>query len=90
MAWLRRRQRASGHVHARLCLAAWQSIGLLFATAMLKYGYCQVSAVLHALDPVRWRADRLRGALHAGVLAALLGVSAPDIYGGTESPPNDS
>lgn len=81
MQWLTTRQVASGHVHADLIRQDGRSQAWALLGAGLKYLYCQIAAALTCLSPVRWRAWRLRGALHYGVMAALLGARAPVLYG---------
>lgn len=81
MRWLVTRQEASGHVHADLIRQDARSRPWAFVSAGLKYVYCQIAAALTSLSPVRWRAWRLRGALHYGVMAALLGARPPVLYG---------
>lgn len=81
LSWLLERQVASGHVHAELSLRQGRSRSWVLGTAGLKYLFCQFAAALTRFHPVRWRAWRLRGALHWGVMAALLGTQAPILYG---------
>ncbi|WP_170113132.1 glycosyltransferase family 2 protein [Ahniella affigens] len=81
MQWLTKRHVASGHVHADLIRQDGRSLAWAFLSAGLKYLYCQIAAALTCYRPVRWRAWRLRGALHYGVMAALLGARAPALYG---------
>lgn len=82
--WLARRRFRMGQTHA-LGLSD-SAPGKEAAMAAAKVAYCAGSALLALPMPARRNTALLRGALHAGVLAALIGARSPTLYGDTERP----
>ncbi|MGV6819720.1 MAG: glycosyltransferase [Parvularcula sp.] len=78
--WLLRRRYRYGHTHARVTGKSGAADAFI---AFAKLSYCGMIAAMRGFDPVGRRASILRGALHAGVLAAALGRKGPAEY----SPP---
>lgn len=83
-AWLAKRRFRSGQTHGRLVGEGLPSLAIArqFLLASAKAGYCFGAAILAA--PLTQRRNRyaLRGALHVGALAGLLGVREIQQYGG--------
>jgi len=80
LSWLLRRSFRAGQSHARALVAAGGCKPCLMAMTAAKCGYCVIAAIGLAYAPSRWRAYAVRGALHAGVVSRLAGVSEPELY----------
>lgn len=84
--WLWMRRFRYGQTHGRLLAAntpplQWIAI---FGLTAIKAGYCGASAVAVSYSAVKWRGWAIRGALHIGVLARMLGRRDLMQYGGIE------
>jgi succinoglycan biosynthesis protein ExoM len=81
--WLLRRRFRSGQTHgaiiARQGSARLRVRGILSATA--KALVCLAGAIVTFPSPAGWRGWILRGGLHAGVIARLLGCGEIELYG---------
>lgn len=82
--WLLKRSFRAGQTHGRLLRASHGSRLNKLAGASLKLLYCAALAGLSVWSKVRFRRALIRGALHAGATAHLLGARDVAIYG--ESP----
>lgn len=83
--WLARRRFRSGQTHGRLLGETVRGAAVVreAALAVLKVGYCAAAAILFLPLPERRNAAALRGCLHAGTLAGLLGARPITLYGDT-------
>jgi len=79
--WLTMRSFVSGHIHGRVQIRRGIGRGRLAITAAAKWLVSIGATVLVVGRSIRWRHCRLRAVLHAGVVAAALGLPAPTPYG---------
>lgn len=79
--WLTMRAFASGHIHGRVQIRRGFPRAWLAVSAGAKWSASVCATVLAVGQSVRWRQRRLRAALHAGVVAAALGLPGPTPYG---------
>jgi succinoglycan biosynthesis protein ExoM len=79
LGWLIRRRFRSGQVHYRILKELGQT-GSGAGAALAKAAACGGLAVATIGNPVRWRNNLMRGALHAGVVAAAFGFSLYQEY----------
>ncbi|MEM9342261.1 MAG: glycosyltransferase [Pseudomonadota bacterium] len=87
LSWLARRRFRMGQTHAETLRArAGFSPLREIAVAAAKATYCGASAMLALPSPTRRNIALLRGALHVGVVAALVGARSLTLYGDTERP----
>jgi succinoglycan biosynthesis protein ExoM len=87
LSWLLRRAYRSGQTHARVLRLRRQGEAAIAALAFGKAVYCLLAAALTAWSPVRVRANLIRGALHAGVLAKAFGAADLELYASTPAKP---
>ncbi len=83
MAWLFKRRFRMGQTHGSL-VRQHNRIGaylMVLPLALAKVLYCMVFALLTAPFVARRNAYLLRGALHLGTIAALIGIRAVAVYG---------
>jgi succinoglycan biosynthesis protein ExoM len=80
LAWLLRRSFRSGQTHARILLDCGQGRGRALALAGAKLLACAAGAAASLASAPGWRRWAVRGALHAGVMARLLGRRDLEIY----------
>jgi succinoglycan biosynthesis protein ExoM len=80
MAWLLRRSFRSGQTHARILLDRGQGRGRALALSGAKLLACAAGAAASLASAPGWRRWAVRGALHAGVMARLLGRRDLEIY----------
>jgi succinoglycan biosynthesis protein ExoM len=78
--WLLRRSYGAGQSHARLLRTAGESRWLNVALASAKAVYCGAGALASVLSPARSSSALVRGALHVGVVASLLGAADLQLY----------
>lgn len=85
--WLARRRFRMGQTHGRLIAQGTSLPRRLKETAVAsaKLGFCAAVALLSAPAPVARNRGILRGLLHAGVIAGLMGVRELQQYGGAIS-----
>lgn len=88
LSWLLRRRYRMGQTHASL-LARRSGLGRLSALALAgaKAGTCCALAGLRAFDPLRRNQALIRGALHLGAMAELLGLTRVEPYGAVLTSP---
>ncbi|WP_181705747.1 glycosyltransferase family 2 protein [Chthonobacter rhizosphaerae] len=87
--WLMRRRFRSGQTHSLIVRDRRGGSGgrtLLLVKAASKVAVCGLAAAGLMFNPVRARAWALRGALHAGVMASLLGARDLQQYGRVDDP----
>lgn len=81
--WLAARRFRMGQTHGRLIARdaplARRAVEVVIASS--KLGYCGVAALMASALPVRRNRGLLRGSLHAGVVAGLLGMRELQQYG---------
>lgn len=82
-AWLARRRFRSGQTHGRLVGEGVSRAAVVrsLVLALAKAGYCFGTAAVAALSPVRRNQYALRGVLHVGAIAGLLGMDEIRQYG---------
>jgi succinoglycan biosynthesis protein ExoM len=78
--WLLRRSYRSGQTHAAMLIKAGGKRPLIALAAAAKTALCAGLAVVTVLSPGGWRKTAVRGALHAGVVAAALGRKQLELY----------
>lgn len=78
--WLTRRAFRSGQSHALVLMADGRNKLAVLVKSLLKIGFCAMAALVTMWSQVLWRKAAVRGALHAGVLSALLGKSPLQLY----------
>ncbi|HVY88050.1 MAG TPA: hypothetical protein VG942_04230, partial [Hyphomonadaceae bacterium] len=78
--WLTARAFRSGQSHAVVLLNSGRKRPVLATMSMLKVLFCMGVAVVTLWSPTGWRKATVRGALHAGVLGAVLGKSPLELY----------
>ncbi|MCM2458090.1 glycosyltransferase [Rhizobium sp. CG4] len=84
--WLATRRYRSGQTHGKILLKKKkQAIARAYAFLItsFKAAYCFSGAALTVFSPVSWRRNYIRGALHIGVLSALVGAQEIEQYGAT-------
>jgi succinoglycan biosynthesis protein ExoM len=85
LSWLLKRRFRSGQTHGRLLLERrghglkWRAYNIVLAAA--KSGFCFFAALLNCADPAGVAFWLLRGTMHAGVIARLLGLREHEAYG---------
>ncbi len=81
--WLAERRFRMGQTHGRIVIGPGKPLRQAghLARALAKGGYCAALAAATCLRPEASRRHALRGALHVGVVAGLLGVDAIERYG---------
>jgi len=77
---------ASGHAHARVLRMRGGGRLRIAIVAASKCAASLALAALQVVSAIGWRRQCLRTALHAGVVAHALGVSAPVLYGRSGAP----
>ena len=80
LGWLTRRAFRSGQSHALVLVADGRNRLWIAMKSVLKIGFCFTAAAVTMWSQVLWRKAAVRGALHAGVLGAVLGVSPLQLY----------
>jgi succinoglycan biosynthesis protein ExoM len=80
LGWLLERSFRSGQTHARLLVEGGASRGSAAVVAAAKFAACMAASLVNVWDPARAARQLVRGALHAGVVARLLGVQDLQIY----------
>lgn len=80
LAWLSRRSFRNGQTYARNQLEGGASRAAALALALGKAGLCLAGAALCAWSAVRWRRLLVRGMLHLGASAGLLGRRDLQLY----------
>lgn len=80
--WFLRRRFRSGQTHGRTLARRLTRFGLVaqICLAGLKAGLCLIMALVSCLNPVAWRGWLMRGSLHLGVIAYLLGWREAQLY----------
>jgi succinoglycan biosynthesis protein ExoM len=78
--WLTARAFRSGQSHAYVLLNKGEAKPFIAIKSVLKIGFCAAAAVATIWWQVGWRKAVVRGALHAGVLATVLGKSPLRLY----------
>lgn len=81
LGWLLERSFRSGQTHARLLIGSGAAPGRAVAVAAAKFLVCLGASAISAWDPARAARQLVRAALHAGVVARLLGLQDLQIYG---------
>ena len=77
--WLARRAYRAGQTHARAYLMSKRRLaGLVAASA--KAAFCMAMCAVFVWNGVRWRKFWVRGALHRGVIASLIGARDLQLY----------
>jgi succinoglycan biosynthesis protein ExoM len=81
--WFLRRRFRSGQTHGRILARRSTMVGRVFhiGLAGFKAIFCLVMAFASFLKPIAWRRWLMRGALHVGVIAYLLGQHEATLYG---------
>ena len=80
LSWLLKRSFRSGQTHGALLLERGAPRLKSAAVAAVKAGYCLAGAGLGLMSPAAWRRALVRGALHAGAVARLLGRKELELY----------
>jgi succinoglycan biosynthesis protein ExoM len=86
--WIARRRFRAGQVHYLILREQGRTRDGVPAAVAKALG-CMVFAFLALGDPVRWRGNALRGALHLGVVASALGVPLYREYAASDTLPAD-
>lgn len=79
--WLLKRSFRSGQTHARILLSSGAKRLPSAVLTAAKFAYCVAAAAFFAWRPLLARRSLIRGALHAGATARLLGAQDVSIYG---------
>jgi succinoglycan biosynthesis protein ExoM len=80
LAWLLRRSFRSGQTHGRLLLEHGKGRVPQIGLAAAKAGYSLGQAAVHCRSAAGWRRALMRGALHVGVVARLMGLRELRLY----------
>ncbi len=87
LSWLAKRRFRSGQTHGRILAAQLSPLARAghFGLALAKCGYCFASCAATFVSPVARNRNLLRGALHVGAMAGILGVREIRQYGMMEA-----
>ncbi|MEM1428900.1 MAG: glycosyltransferase [Pseudomonadota bacterium] len=85
--WLLKRRYRMGQTHGSLLREMGRARAVTLPIALAKVAYCGTLAVLTAPFAVPRNANLLRGALHAGTAASLIGLPSIRVYGRPEARP---
>jgi succinoglycan biosynthesis protein ExoM len=90
--WLLRRRYRMGQTHGSLIATGrgWWGRSAALALAASKALACLGMAGLHTFDPLRRNLALMRGALHAGAVAELIGLGQIELYGEAAAQPPGS
>jgi len=80
LAWLLKRSFRAGQTHARLVLDAKAGRIRSASLSAVKLAYCGLAVLGQLGSAAKWRRSAVRGALHAGVVARLIGLRDLQLY----------
>ncbi|WP_254062795.1 glycosyltransferase [Caulobacter sp. S45] len=80
LGWLLQRSFRAGQSHGHILSTRGGGRLSQIVSAASKAAYCGVDAALGVAAPTRWRKALVRGALHAGVIARLVGIRDLQLY----------